>query len=169
MNAVARAVVVHQTPHRIRIKIPGWERRDACFAAMQGKLEACPGVTHVRVNALVAGIVIHCTDGFHVASARHCFAGLDLVVAVSGLATSVQQSRQIALPRPARHRSAISSQLAVLAFDLAIAVWTRRLERLIIEWIFQAVAETMLRRLFRYLTPSLKRQGLQPLLAAAAA
>jgi hypothetical protein len=168
LNAVACAVVVHQTPHRIRIRIPGWERRDVCFAALQGKLEACPGVSHVRVNALVAGIVIHCTDGFHIASARHCFTGLDLVIAVSSAAIPGQQSRQITTCRPAAHRPAVSGRLAALAFDVAIAVWTRRLESLVIEWIFQAVAEVMLLRLCRYLTPSQKLQELRPLLAAAA-
>lgn len=169
MNLVACAIVVHQTPHRIRIKIPGWERRDACFAAMQGKLEACPGVSHVRVNALVASIVIYCTDGFHIASVHHCFTGLDLVAAVSSAAVLGRQSRQIASGEPAGHLPSVSGRLAALAFDVAIAVWTRRLERLIIEWIFQAVAEVMLRRLCRHLTMSPKRQGLQPLLAAAAA
>jgi hypothetical protein len=165
---VACAVVVHQTPHRIRIRIPGWERRDVCFAAMRDKLEACPGVSHVRVNALVAGIVILCTDGFHIASARHCFTGLDLVVAVSSAAIPGQQSRQIATCGPAGHRPAVSARLAALAFDVAIAVWTRRLESLIIEWIFQAAVEVMLRRLCRYRTPSQKLQDLQPLFAAAA-
>jgi hypothetical protein len=163
LNAAACAVVVHRTPHRIRIKIPGWERRNADFAALRGKLEMCPGVTHVHVNALVASIVIRCRDGFQIASARLCFTGLELVLPVSATAGVRRRMRQIAVPNRASH------QLAALAVELAIAVWARRLEGLIIEWILRAAVRALLRRLPRSLAPSLQLEVPRPLLAAAAA
>ncbi len=163
MNAAACAVVVHLTPHRIRIKIPGWERRDANFAALQGKLEMCPGVTHVQVNALVASVVICCSDGFQIASARLCFTGLELVLPVSATAGVERRTRRIA---SAGH---VSGQFATLAIELVIAVWARRLEGLIIEWILQAFVRALLRRLHRNPAPSPRLEAPQPLLAAAAA
>jgi hypothetical protein len=164
LNAAACAVVVHLTPHRIRIKIPGWERRDAVFVALQGKLEGCPGVTHVRVNALVASVVIHCGEGFQIAAVGRCFAGLELVIPVSATVGAQQRTRQIASPEH------VSGQLATLAVELALAVWARRLEGLVIGWIFQAAAQALLRRLHRNAaSPQLKALLPQPLLAAAAA
>jgi hypothetical protein len=161
LKAAACAVVVHLTPHRIRIKIPGWERRDADFAALQGKLEVCPGVIHVHANALVASIVIRCGDGFQIASVRHCFTGLELVLPVSATASGGYRSWQIASP------GHVSGQLAALAVELAIAVWARRLEGLITEWILQTVVRALLRGLHRNRAPSPQLEA-PPLLAAAA-
>jgi hypothetical protein len=168
LNATACAVVVHLTPHRIRIRIQGWERRDAGLRALQGKLEACPGVIHVRVNALVASLVIHCDDGFQIASARHCFVGLELVLPVVATAGAGRSPWQIVSPEPVSNPAA-SSQLAALAVELAIAVWVRRFDGLIIEWILRAAVQALLRRPHRDPTPSPQREALLPLLAAAAA
>jgi hypothetical protein len=160
LNAAARAVVVHLTPHRIRIKIPGWERRDAAFVTLQDKLAQCPGVVCVRVNALVASIVVHCGDGFQIASARRCFTGIELVLPVSVLAG--QGGRQIVSPGHA-------GQLAAMAVEVAFAAWARRPEGLIIEWILQAVVQALLRRLGCNRAPSPPVEAPRRLLAAAAA
>jgi hypothetical protein len=166
LKALACAVVVHQTPYRIRIKIPEWERCDANFAELQGKLEACPGITHVHVNPLVAGIIIHCSEGFRIASAHHCFTGLSLVVPASVAVVPSQWAWPIGTPGLIGHHSALSGQLVGLAFDLIIAVWTGRLKRPIIEWVLQAAVPMLLRLLCRYPTPP--RLAPQRLLAAAA-
>ncbi len=166
MNRAGRAVVVHLTPRRIRIKIPGWERRDADFLALQRRLEACPNVIHVRVNPRVASVVIHCRDGFDIASVRHCFASLELVLPDSAIASTGRRTRQIASPGGMKHRRAFSWRLAALAVDVAIAVSARRLEALISEWIIQAVVQLLLRRLHR--NPKPRLQVPRPLLAAAA-
>jgi len=153
------------TPRRIRIKIPGWERRDADFVSLQRRLEGCPGVIYVRVNALVASIVVHCRDGFEIASVRHCFASLELVLPVFG---TERQTWQIAAPERMSGRPAVSGRLASLVVDLAIAVATRRLEGLIREWIIQAVVQLLLRLLYRNPPPSPRLQVPRLLLAVAA-
>ncbi len=76
--------MVHRTPQRMRIKIPRWKRQDHDFAVLQRALERCPGVVSVRVNALVASVVIHCRDEFEIMSVRPCFVGLELVLPASG-------------------------------------------------------------------------------------
>jgi hypothetical protein len=167
LNRAGRAVVVHLTPRRIRMKIPGWERRDADFLALQRRLEACPNVIHVRVNPRVASVVIHCRDGFEIASSRHCFTSLELVLPDSAVAGAERQTWRVAASERMQRRPAVSWRLAALAVDLAIAVSTRRLEALISEWIIQAVVQLLLRRLYRNPTPRL--QVPRPLLAAAAA
>src|SRR5260370_8744921 len=100
MDARSRAFVVHRTPQRIRIKIPRWRRQDHDFAALQRALERCPGVAWVRVNALVASVVIHCGDEFEITSVRHCFVGLELVLPASGPPPG-PWARQIAPPQRA--------------------------------------------------------------------
>jgi hypothetical protein len=162
--AAACPVVVHMTPHRIRVKIPGWERRETAFVTLQRKLKRCPGVVYVRVNPLVASVVIHCSDQFHLASALHCFAGREFVLPVSVTGDPKPLAWRIASSEAAGHRQAVSGQLAAMAFDLAMAIWTRRLEGLITEWIFQALVQVLLRQLLRSLIPAQP-----PLLAAAAA
>jgi hypothetical protein len=167
LNTGARAVVVHLTPRRIRIKIPGWERRNFDFLGLQRRLEACPDVICVHVNPLVASIVIHCRDGFEIASARHCFSGLKLVLPVS-IVRAERRTWQSAASGRVRDRSAVYGRLAGLAIDLAIAVAARRLESLIGEWIIQAVVQLLLRRLYRTPTPLPRLEISRPLLAAAA-
>jgi hypothetical protein len=167
LNTAACAIVVHLTPRRIRIKIPGWERRNADFLGLQRRLEACPDVIYVHVNPLVASIVIHCRDGFEIMSARHCFSGLELVLPVS-VARTRRRTWQIAASGRVSGRSAVYGRLAALALDLAIAVAARRLERLIGEWIIQAVVQLLLRQLHRNPTPLPRLEISRPLLAAAA-
>ncbi len=169
MNAAARAVVVHLTPRRIRIKIPGWERRERDFVALRGVLEGCPGVIDVRANALVASIVIHCGDGFEVASVRHCFTSFELVVPAAATVSAARHLRHIDAPARTGSRPAVSSRLAVMAIELAIAVWARRLEGLIIEWILQAVIQALFRRRHRAPAPPRPLAAPRRRLAAAAA
>jgi hypothetical protein len=159
--AAACPVVVHMTPHRIRVKIPGWERRETAFVTLQRKLERCPGVIYVRVNPLVASVVIYCSDQFRLASALHCFAGREFVLPTGN---PKPPAWRIASSEAVGHHQAVSCQLAAMAFDLATAIWTRRLEGLITEWIFQALVQVLLRQLLRSLIPAQP-----PLLAAAAA
>jgi hypothetical protein len=153
------------TPHRIRVKIPGWERRETAFVTLQRKLERCPGVVYVRVSPLVASVVIHCSDQFHLASALlQCFAGREFVLPLSVTGSPKPLVWRIASSEAVGPRPAASGQLAAMAFDLAMAIWTRRLGGLITEWIFQAVVQMLLRQLLRSLSPAQP-----PLLAAAAA
>jgi hypothetical protein len=160
--AAACPVVVHMTPHRIRVKIPGWERRESAFLTLQRRLERCPGVIHVRVNPLAASVVIHRGDQFQLASALHCFDGLELSLPASLTGGPKPQAWQVG--DPVGPRPTVSGLFAALAFDLAMAIWTRRLERLVTEWIFQAVAQVLLRQLCRSVIPAPR-----PRLAAAAA
>ena len=152
MDARSRAFVVHLTPHRIRIKIPRWERQDARFAALQRLLERRPGVTCVQVNALVAGIVIHCGDGFEIASVRDCFVGLELVLPATPSAAG-PRARQIVSAQRTRNHSRSSLCLVGLAVKLAIAIATRRLDVLIRELIFEVAAQVLVRHLHRQLMP----------------
>src|SRR5947209_12270969 len=132
MDARNRAFVVHLTPRRVRIKIPRWERQNDNFAALQRVLERRPGVVSVHVSALVASIVIYCRDGFEIASVRHCFEGLELVLPAFAASP---WARQIAPTRRIHHRSESSFCLVGLVVKLAIAIATRRLEPLIRELI----------------------------------
>jgi hypothetical protein len=146
MDARGRAFVVHRTPQRIRIKIPWWERQDHDFAALRRALERCPGVICVRVNALAASVVIHCDDEFEIASVRHCFVGLELVLPASG---SGPWARQIAPARRAHDHSTRGISLVGLVVKLAIAIATRRPDALIKELILEAALQAVVQQLYR--------------------
>jgi hypothetical protein len=130
---------------------------------MKRALEQCPGVVSVRVNVLVASIVVHRRDGFEIASARQCFASLELVVTDSK-AVLAGEAPQFALASRAS-RPAASVSIAALAVELAIAIATRRLEALIIDWLLQAAVQVLWSQLHRHPLP---RRKATPLAAAAA-
>ena len=165
MDATSRAFVVHLTPHRIRLKIPQWQRQDDNFAALRRALEMHPDVVFVRVNALVASIVIHCRDGFEIASVRDCFAGLELVLPPSG---SAAWARQIASARRIRDGSERSSRLVGFLVRLLIAIATRRVEAVLRELILEAAVQVFVQPLHRKLMASPRLEAPRALLVAAA-
>jgi hypothetical protein len=79
MQAKSAAFVVHKTPSRIRIKIPGRKGQQAYFAALQYRVAAHPEVIVADVNALIGSVVIHCRKGCAIAVARW-LAGVGLAV-----------------------------------------------------------------------------------------
>jgi hypothetical protein len=164
MDARSRAFVVHRTPQRIRIKIPRWERQDHDFAALQRALGRCPGVVCVRVNALVASVVIHCGDGFEITSVRHCFVGLELVLPASGPGP---WARQIAPAQRVHGHSTRAISLVGLVVKLTIAIATRRLDALISDLILEAVVRALAQQLNRRLMQSPRLETPRVLLVAA--
>jgi hypothetical protein len=148
MDARSRAFVVHRTPQRIRIKIPRWERQDDNFAALRRALGKCPGVVCVRVNALAASIVIHCGDEFEIASVRHCFVGLELVLPAS-VPPGGPWARQIAPAQRIHDHSTRAISLVGLVVKLTIAIAMRRPDALIKELILEAAVQALVRQLYR--------------------
>jgi hypothetical protein len=146
MEARSRAFVVHRTPQRIRIKIPRWERQDDDFAALRRALGKCCGVVCVRVNALAASVVIYCDDEFEIATVRHCFVGVELVLPASGPGP---WARQIASAQRVHDHSTRAISLVGLVVKLAIAIAMRRPDVLLKELILEAVVQALMRQLYR--------------------
>src|SRR6266446_9449360 len=166
MDARSRAFVVHRTPQRMRIKIPRWKRQDHDFAVLQRALERCPGVVSVRVNALVASVVIHCRDEFEITSIRHCFVGLELVVPASGPPAG-PWARQIAPAQRIHDHSTRAISLVGLVVKLTIAIASRRLATLIRAVIIEAAVQALVQQLYRKLMQSPRLETPRALLVAA--
>jgi hypothetical protein len=156
--------VVHLTPHRIRIRIPRWQRHHDNFAVLQRALESRPGVVCVRVNPLAASIVIHYRDEFEIGSVRDCFAGLELLLAPCGLPG---RARQIAPAQRVRHGSQ-SARFVGFILGLVIAIATRRFEAVFRELILETAARVLVRRLHRQLIGSTQSAAPRAQLAALA-
>jgi hypothetical protein len=146
MDARGRAFVVHRTPQRIRIKIPRWQRQDDNFAALGQALGKCPGVVCLRFNALAASVVIYCDDEFEIASIRHCFGGLELVLPASGPGP---WARQIASAQRVHDHATPAISLVGLVVKLTIAIAMRRPDALIKELILEAAVQALMRQLYR--------------------
>lgn len=58
-----RAVICHVTSGRLRLRIPERRRDEAFFAHLEERLSAWPGVEHVGVDAITAGVVVRFADG----------------------------------------------------------------------------------------------------------
>jgi hypothetical protein len=165
MDARSGPFVVHQTPHRVRIKIPQHQRNHAYFAALKRELAGRPEIISVHVNALAASIVIYCGKEFKITSIRHCFMGPELAFPASASPAS-PWARQIAPAQRIGDHSRGSVCLVSLVVKIAIAIVTKRLEALIREFIVEAVVRVLLPWLCRKPVPQL---GIpQPLLVAAA-
>jgi hypothetical protein len=164
MDARSGAFVVHLTPRRIRIKIPRWRRHPDNFAVLQRALESRPEVVCVRVNPLAASIVIHCGDGFEIASVRDCFAGLEFFLAPCGLSG---RACQIALAQRVRHDPQ-SARFAGFILGLVIAIATRRFAAVFRELILEAAARAFVRQLHRQLIGSTRLAAPRAPLAAGA-
>lgn len=54
--------VVHVTPRRLRIRVPGKHRDALFFSDVRSELSARPGVDAVEVNPSTSSVLIHCTD-----------------------------------------------------------------------------------------------------------
>lgn len=157
--------MVHRTPQRIRVKIPQWQCRDDNFTALRRALERRPDVVCVRVNALAASIVIHCREGFEIASVRDCFAGLELVLPPSG---SAALPRPIAAVQRIRDGSRSSVRFVGFIVRLLIAIATRRPEALLRELILEAVVQELAQELHRKLLGLPQLKAPRALLVAAA-
>lgn len=155
--------MVHRTPHRIRIKIPQWQRHHDNFAVLRRALESRPGVLCVRVNPLAASIVINCSDGFEIASVHDCFAGLELLLAPSSLPA---RAPQIAHAQPV-HRGLQSASFVGFIVRLAIAIATRQFVAVFRELILEAAMQVLLRQLRRRLMGSTRSAVPRALLVAA--
>ncbi len=163
MDARSRAFVVHRTPNRIRIKIPGRERHDSYFATLQRMLATHHDIIAVCINPLVASIVIYCRNEFDIASVDRCLIDCELVLP----SRSPDGLPQVAFPY--RDRSTGSIWLVNLAVKLTIAIATKRVEALIREWVIGAVVPALLRLLWWTLAQQARSESPRALLVAAAA
>jgi len=164
MDGKSRAFVVHRTAHRVRIRIPRWQRHHDNFALLQQALESRAGVLCVRVNPLAASIVINCSDGLEIASVRDWFAGLELQLAPCGLPA---RTRQIAPAQGVRHGSRGAGFIGLFV-RLVIAIATKQFEAMFRELILEAAAQVLVRRLHRRLMGPTRSAAPQALLAAVA-
>jgi len=113
------AVVVHRTPHRIRLKIADRRGDTAYFAALQRVLAGHPEILKVAVNARTASVIISCVEGFDLGSDR--FLGLELIEAPAPLAAA-DQALCNAIAVDGRLRAASRGQVGLVAFVLRLVV-----------------------------------------------
>jgi hypothetical protein len=86
-------------------------------------------------------MVIHCSDGFEIASVGDCFAGLEVHLAPCGLPA---RSRRIA-PAQCVHHDPQSARFAGFILRLVIAIASRRFEAVFRELILEAAAPALVR------------------------
>jgi hypothetical protein len=143
MHAADRALVVHRTATRIRIKIPQRQRQDAYFAALRRALLQHPDVLGVHVNPLAASVAIECRDGFAFLTQDHRFAGLELrpvqahALGLLGPGSSLVGASAYSLGRDTGEVGAVG--LAAPLIKLLVALATKQLGAQLIEWALAAV------------------------------
>jgi hypothetical protein len=132
MKTNCRALLVHRTQTRLRIKIPEWRSQKRAFASLQRALLRHPDVLEVHANPSTAGIVIRCRPGFDPVEAVAQFPGLEVIPA-EGFADA------------RRPTSADSESLAFLAVKLLIAIATGQLPSQLIDWGVDAILKAATR------------------------
>jgi hypothetical protein len=167
MYAKSAAFVVHQTPNRIRIKIPERQGQHAYFAALQRTIGEYPDVIAVNVSPLVASVVIHCRDGFEINSLRHPFLDLELPPASSPPLATLE-GRQLVHPGGMHGFSENSIGVNAVLLKLFVATAMGQLGAQIVEWIIGAFVQTLVCALNQNAVDRRSATAHSPLLLAAA-
>lgn len=138
MHAQTRALVVHRTPTRIRIKIPNRRRQRAYFAALERVLAEHPDILRVHANPLAGSVIIECRQGFDLTAQQRRFLGLEMLERESAL--PAHRGHQ-ALPNEEIDAVADALAFAPMIFKLVVAIMTRQVGLQVIEWAIDAFAQ----------------------------
>jgi hypothetical protein len=128
LRAEYEAFIVHQTPTRLRIKIPDWRWHDAHFAALQRALLSHSDVVHVGINALAASVVIYCREGSDIGKIASQFGGMKLISSRGGILSDVQWYN------PEQEHTILWPNIALLLIKIAVAILTKELPSQLVEW-----------------------------------
>jgi hypothetical protein len=140
MHAQTRAIVVHRTPTRIRIKIPIRRGQHAYFAALERILMAHPDVVRVQLNPLTAGLIIECQKRFDLTAEQRRFLRLEVLKPNGALPGSSSQSY---VARPDDGIEALSGALtfASVIHKIIMAITTKQVGVQVIEWVIDALVQ----------------------------
>jgi hypothetical protein len=139
MQARDLAFVVHRTPTRIRIKIPGRRRQKCYFEALKPALLAHPDILEVETSPLTGSVIINCRAGFTLATKDdQQFALLEL--APADILAPIEAGR---VHPHVGIEGCPSSTMAILAgvLEAFLAITTNQLGARIAEWLVQALVE----------------------------
>lgn len=135
MHAKSLAFVVHRTPTRIRIKIPGRQRQENYFETLKRVLLEHPDILGVHANPLTASVLIECREGFDLTVP---FLGAEVLPTNASGPASGQLRHLMRLDNEVNtiSKSAIGS--AALVLKLIVAIATKQLGAQLIEWVVEA-------------------------------
>ena len=138
MHAKSLAFVVHRTPTRIRIKIPGRQRQENYFEALKRVLSEHPDVLGVHANPLTASVVIECREGFDLTAHGPRFLGVEVLPANASGPASGQPRHLMRLDDEVNTISKGAIGFAALVLKLIVAIATKQLGAQLIEWVVEA-------------------------------
>ena len=141
MHAQTRTFVAHRTPTRIRIKIPGRQRQQAYFAALERVLIQHPNILRVGSNLLTASVIIECREGFELTPPQQQFLGLEIREAKNVGRDIGQPGYVVQSGDGADALSENGFTLAVLILKLIVAITTRQFGVQLIEWVIDACVQ----------------------------
>ena len=138
MHAKSPAFVVHRTPTRIRIKIPGQRRQQGYFDALKHVLLGHRDVIGVHANPLTTSVIIHCRQGFDLTAHGPRLFGVQLLPASESGTASSQTQHLMRLDDEVNTISKGAIGSAGLVLKLIAVVATKQLGAQLIEWVIEA-------------------------------
>ena len=135
MHAETPAFVVHRTPTRIRIKIPGRQRQENYFEALKRLLLKHPDVLGVHANPLTASVVVECRQGFDLTVLGPRLLGVEVLEAN---AYGPASSRPRYLMPLDDEVNTIEIGFSGLVLKLIVAIATKQVGAQLIEWVIEA-------------------------------
>ena len=138
MHAKSLAFVVHRTPTRIRIKIPGRQRQENYFETLKRVLLEHPDVLGVHANPLTASVVIECREGFDLTVHGPRFLGAEVLPTNASGRASGQLRHLMRLDNEVNTISKGAIGFAALVLKLIVAIATKQLGAQLIEWVVEA-------------------------------
>ena len=138
MHAKSLAFVVHRTPTRIRIKIPGRQRQENYFETLKRVLSEHPDVLGVHANPLTASVVIECREGFDLTVGGPRILGAEVLPTNASGPASGQPRHLLRLDDEVDTISKGAIRYAALVLKLIGAIATKQLGAQLIEWVVEA-------------------------------
>jgi hypothetical protein len=138
MDAKSRAFIVHRTPTRIRIKIPGRRRHQAYFAALEWVLIQDPNFFSVESNSLTASVIIECRAGLDLTAQQRQFLGLEMIETSDVGRANSPRGYLVACADDTFDLSEGGFTLAVLILKIILAITTKQFGVQLIEWLIEA-------------------------------
>lgn len=141
MYAEVRAVVVHRTPQRIRLRIAEKRGQPAYFAALGRALAEHPEIRKVTIKHRTGSVIIWCLDGFELGGGVR-IPGLQISEAPARSRPVHQAQRNLAAI-DARIRAASGGQVGLATFiiKLFVAVVTGQVLAQLVEWTVEGLVQ----------------------------
>jgi hypothetical protein len=154
-----KGYVSHQTPHRVRVRVPGKRRNRTYFADLRDHLLRVPNVERVDVNPATASVLVHTRTSSHLLEMARQSELLDLEEAFAEESSSLLERAGLKVDYIEEQLKQLSGGQLDLRNAVFLALIVAALHQILRGNIFHAPAATLLWYATRIMQTSRAAEG----------